>query len=71
MASFSRDRWRTLSPYLDEALEMPADERAAWLASIQARDAALGAELQALLVERDIMVHARFLEGTLRDDLDT
>ena len=33
MPPISPDRWRALSPYLDEALEIAADERAAWLAS--------------------------------------
>src|SRR5262245_13469714 len=56
------DRWRVLSPYLDEALEMPTRDRAAWLASITARDAKLGADLKALLAEHDAILETRFLE---------
>jgi len=31
MPPFNADRWRVLSPYLDEALEIAPDERADWL----------------------------------------
>ena len=34
------DRWRVLSPYLDEALEIPTEDWATWLASISANDPA-------------------------------
>lgn len=43
------DHWRTLSSLLDEALELAAEARPAWLAALHARDPALGAEVQALL----------------------
>jgi hypothetical protein len=59
----SPDRWRTLSPYLDEALAMTGDHRAAWLAGIRAGDAALGADLEGLLAEYDKLVDSAFLEG--------
>src|SRR5499427_2850722 len=58
----SADRWRTLSPYLDEALEIPTRGRGAWLESIFARDAALAGDLQKLLVEHDLIHESRFLE---------
>ncbi|HMF95838.1 MAG TPA: serine/threonine-protein kinase [Vicinamibacterales bacterium] len=56
------DRWRALSPYLDEALEIPTRGRGAWLESIFARDAALAADLQKLLAEHDLIHESRFLE---------
>ena len=31
MAVIDRDRWRELGPLLDRALELPDEERAAWL----------------------------------------
>lgn len=71
MPPFSTDRWRVLSPYLDQALEMDAEARARWLASILARDPSLAAELQSLLTEHETLRMTRFLEGSLRDDLDT
>jgi serine/threonine protein kinase/Tfp pilus assembly protein PilF len=65
MPRLSADRWRTLSPFLDEALEIANGERAAWLASIRARDAVLAADLQLLLSEHDALNESRFLEGTV------
>ena len=62
MPPISTDRWRVLSPYLDEALELTDDRRAAWLAAISARDAALGAELESLLGEHERLQHSGFLE---------
>jgi eukaryotic-like serine/threonine-protein kinase len=65
MPSLSPDRWRALSPYLDEALEMAADRRAVWLASMRARDATLGSDLEALLAEHDQVQQSGFLERSL------
>jgi eukaryotic-like serine/threonine-protein kinase len=65
MAPLSADRWRALSPYLDEALEIDEDKRPAWLASIFARDAALAADLQMLLWEREAVQESRFLERAI------
>jgi serine/threonine protein kinase/tetratricopeptide (TPR) repeat protein len=65
MPPLGPDRWRALSPYLDEALEIPGDRRVAWLASIRARDAALGADLETLLAEHDDVQECRFLESPL------
>jgi serine/threonine protein kinase/tetratricopeptide (TPR) repeat protein len=61
----SPERWRVLSPYLDEALELAGDGRAAWLSSIRARDAALGAELEMLLAEHDDVQKSGFLENRI------
>ena len=36
MSPLTTERWRTLSPYLDEALELDASMRAPWLARLQA-----------------------------------
>jgi serine/threonine protein kinase len=58
----STDRWRVLSPYLDEALELTDDHRAAWLAALSARDAVLGADLESLLAEHDRLRQSGFLE---------
>jgi hypothetical protein len=63
---FSRDRWRALSRYLDEALETAPDRRAAWLAAICARDPALGADLTRLLAELEELQGSAFLERGLR-----
>ena len=65
MPPLSADRWRTLSPFLDEALEIANGERAAWLTSIRARDPVLAADLQLLLAEHDALDESRFLEGAV------
>jgi eukaryotic-like serine/threonine-protein kinase len=62
MPPLSADRWRALSPYLDEALELPTADRASWLASIFARDVGLAVDLQTLLAEHDRVHRSGFLE---------
>jgi eukaryotic-like serine/threonine-protein kinase len=65
MPPLSADRWRALSPYLDEALELPTADRAEWLASICTRDAGLAVDLQTLLAEHDRVHDSRFLEQSV------
>ncbi len=60
------DRWRVLSPYLDEALDLTSDEdRATWLRSLAAHDAALAADLRSLLDEHHAVHESGFLEGAI------
>jgi hypothetical protein len=54
--------WQTLSPYLDQALEMDDLQRVAWLASIRDQNPALAADLEALLEEYRVLLEQRFLE---------
>jgi serine/threonine protein kinase/tetratricopeptide (TPR) repeat protein len=42
-------RWQRLSPWLDQVLDLPTEQRAAWLDDLAGRDAALATELRALL----------------------
>ena len=67
MPPISPDRWRILSPYLDEALDIAADQRPAWLAAIGQRDAALATDLKAMLAEHAVVHQARFMDGELLD----
>jgi serine/threonine protein kinase len=67
MAPISPDRWRTLSPHLDEALEMETAERDAWLASLRTVDPALAADLASLLTEHETLHASRFLERAVLD----
>jgi serine/threonine protein kinase/tetratricopeptide (TPR) repeat protein len=57
------DRWRALSPYLDQALDMAPDARAAWLASLHGLDASVVRDLRALLEEQDVANRSGFLDG--------
>ena len=67
MPSISPDRWRTLSRYLDEGLELPARDRDPWLATIAAQDAGLASDLRDMLAEHDLVSRERFLDGTVLD----
>ena len=51
MAMLERGRWVRLQPFLDRALELSADQRASWLASLRSTDPDVAGELQALLSE--------------------
>jgi serine/threonine-protein kinase len=57
------DRWRTLSPHLDHALELTAEQREAWLAQLRTADTALADDLEALLERHHALVEAGFLQG--------
>jgi serine/threonine protein kinase/tetratricopeptide (TPR) repeat protein len=65
MPRLSPDRWRIVSPYLDEALEIATTERAEWLAAVSARDPALAADLRSLLAEQDAVIDSGFLEASV------
>src|SRR5688572_12391506 len=63
MSVLSADRWRALSPYLDRALDLTADERQPWLETLRRDDPELAADLQSLLAESDALHDSGFLEG--------
>jgi serine/threonine protein kinase len=63
MVDLSPERWRLVSPYLDEAMELSGEERAAWLARVRTRDATLADDLETLLDERGHASREGFLEG--------
>src|SRR5690554_1909337 len=67
MSALTRERWRILSPYLDEALEMRPEERAAWLARLRRNNPHLAADLESLLAEQDALARQHFLEGAIVD----
>jgi serine/threonine-protein kinase len=55
--------WAALSPLLDELLELEPAARAARLATLRERDAAMAAALDTLLAEEDAVAAEGFLEG--------
>jgi serine/threonine protein kinase/uncharacterized protein HemY len=65
MPPLSAERWRAISPYLDEALEIDMAQRGAWLASVCERDAEVGADLQMLLAEHQTVHDSGFLDGAV------
>ncbi len=56
------ESWKTISAYLETALELSSDERMAWLASLRAGDPAGAARVAAWLAEFDTMRSVGFLE---------
>ena len=67
MPPLSPDRWRVLSPYLDQALDIEPDERAGWFASIALQDPALAADLRSILAEQEVVQESHFLERPVLD----
>ena len=63
MSTLSPDQWRVLSPYLDQALAMTDDARAAWLSSLSEQDPVLAAQLATLLDEHQVLAQEGFLEN--------
>ena len=64
MSTLSPEQWQLLSPYLDQALAMSHDERAAWLRSLSEQNPALGEQLVALLDEHRVLMQEGFLESS-------
>ncbi len=63
MPAITPDHWRALSPYLDQALNISPEERAAWLESIRLQNPALATDLQTLLKEHHALGDEGFLEA--------
>lgn len=63
MSALSPDQWQEISPYLDHALSLPAEERACWLADFRAKSSDLGGLLEKLLDEHRELSQEHFLEA--------
>jgi len=63
MSTLSPEEWRVVSPYLDQALTMTDEERAAWLRSLAEQNPKLAAQLAALLDEHRVLAQEGFLEN--------
>jgi serine/threonine-protein kinase len=63
MSRLPPDRWRQLSPLLDEALDLPSEARAPWLAALRTRDPELARDLDACLADAQALDDAGFLDG--------
>jgi tetratricopeptide (TPR) repeat protein len=69
MHAISADRWRSITPYLDRALDLVPAERAAWVASLRVSDPALATDLRALLNDHDAL-DDDFLAGAIASQPD-
>jgi serine/threonine protein kinase/Tol biopolymer transport system component len=65
MLILSPQEWQSLSPWLDEALELGEGERDAWLASRRARDPEMTDRLEMLLEEHRALSEKGFLEQSV------
>ena len=63
MSTISKDRWQEISPYLDEALSLPEEERAEWVATFHREKPELGRLLEELLQEHGTLRDEAFLSG--------
>ena len=63
MSTLSPDQWQEISPYLDHALSLPAEERARWLADFRAKNCDLSGLLETLLDEHRELSQENFLEA--------
>ena len=64
MTELTPDRWRRLSPYFDHALELPPEDRDAYLAEMRARDSTLADDLESLLGAHGDASREAFLAGS-------
>ena len=48
-----QQRWREISRYLDEALDLPQGQRGTWLDDLDRREPAIAAQVRMLLADRD------------------
>lgn len=62
MSAFSPERWREISPYLDQVLSLPEEGRAAWLSSVLEEKPELAELLEKLLEEHRAAARDHFLE---------
>ena len=60
-------RWSRLSAQLDALLDLPADERTAWLDALRVDDASAAESLAQLLAQADSTGVGRFLDGRALD----
>jgi serine/threonine protein kinase/tetratricopeptide (TPR) repeat protein len=72
VSTLSPERWQEVSPYLDQVLSLPEDERAAWMESFRAQRPGLADLLQEILQVHQAAVLEQFLERSpIRDVSDS
>ena len=65
MATVPPEQWRPFSEYLDQALDLPEADRAAWLAALAQNSPELAAAVAEALSQRDRTGYAEFLAEPL------
>jgi eukaryotic-like serine/threonine-protein kinase len=62
METLTPERWKEISPYLDEALSLSMDQQGAWLNSLRAENPGIATLLEELLVSHRAAAKKHFLE---------
>jgi serine/threonine-protein kinase len=62
MTKLTPERWRAVSQHLDRVLELPEDERAAWLSAFRRQQPELATDLEELVEEHRTLTRHGFLE---------
>jgi eukaryotic-like serine/threonine-protein kinase len=62
MSALSLEQWKEISPYLDYALSLLEQERAAWLLDFRAQRSDIASLVEELLEEHDALSQEHFLE---------
>src|SRR5580704_13946717 len=70
MKPVTPEQWRSVSAYLDRALELEEPERAEWLAALAQNNPAAAELLSAVLANREHEGFSRFLSGPTPIPLD-
>jgi len=61
MLTLDPEQWRTLSPYIDEALTLTEEKRSRWLESLRANKPEIAGQVEALLAEHRAAQQENFL----------
>jgi eukaryotic-like serine/threonine-protein kinase len=69
VSTLSPERWQEVSPYFDQVLSLPEDERPAWMESFRAQRPGLADLLQELLKEHRAAALEQFLERSPIQDV--
>jgi hypothetical protein len=67
MPPLDPERWQAVSSYLDQALAMPEEERAAWIDSLRLQSPSVAADVEALLEEHRALGCSRRLSPLPND----
>jgi len=65
MSTLTPDQWQQVSPYLDEVLDIAPEQRTAWLAGLERKDAQLASMVRGLLHEQAQAAREGFLEKSV------
>ena len=62
MLPLTKEHWQAVSPYLEQAIDLPPDQRGAWLDQLRLTNPALAEDVQGLLAEHEELNSKGFLE---------